>query len=154
MQYIYAHDFVMTTHHVNTPVSFVPPYTTLLHCKTGVYMGIPYFYVFAPIYVFALKHRDYSLEPPLTLTYNRCFEQKYKKKNIIIFTALKCSNDKLICLFFAFRFSLFNVRSWFVFLLLFFPFFLIRALTVFKLFSKVVFGMLSGVKYQVLNVIT
>ena len=40
------HDFVMTTHHVNTPVSFVPPYTTLLQCKTRVYMGIPYFLCF------------------------------------------------------------------------------------------------------------
>ena len=45
------------------------------------------------------------------------------------------------------------------FFFLFFFFFggggvLIRALTFFKLFSKVVFGMLSGVKYQDLNVIT
>ena len=41
-------------------VQFIPPYTPLLHSKTGVYRGIPFFFLFL------LKNIDcgYSLEPP------------------------------------------------------------------------------------------
>ena len=62
-------------------VCFIPPNTTLLYSKTGVYRSIHYFLIFA------LKHRLWVLEAEavLTCTNNLCFEQKYensKKKSI------------------------------------------------------------------------
>ena len=39
-----------TLHQDNMSVCFIPPYTPLLYSKTGVYMGIHYFLIFA------LKH--------------------------------------------------------------------------------------------------
>ena len=38
------------THEDNMSMCFIPPYTPLLYSKTGVYMGIHYFLIFA------LKH--------------------------------------------------------------------------------------------------
>ena len=79
-------------------VCFIPPNTPLLYNKTGVYMGLHYFLIFA------LKHILWVLvrinEAVLTCTHNICFEQKYEKsknmkkvkKNqlkIVIYTAMK-----------------------------------------------------------------
>ena len=35
------------SHHVNKPVSFMPPYTPLLYNKNGVNRGVHYFLIFA-----------------------------------------------------------------------------------------------------------